>query len=55
LKVHPQKWDFLQTFFTDDDDHCGTTSRVLFADIHAQDNAQQVSFYNTKKDNTTET
>jgi hypothetical protein len=32
-----------------DDDHCGTTSGVLFADILAQDDGKHF-FYNTKKD-----
>jgi hypothetical protein len=35
----------VQTFFThDDDDHYGTTSGVLFADIHAQDDANHGNF-----------
>ena len=42
---------FTPSSHDDDDDHCGTTSRVLFVDIHAQDNAKQVSFYNAKTDN----
>ena len=57
LKGTPSQvgYSFKPSSHNDDDDHRGTTNRVLFAGIHAQDTAQQVSFYSAKKDNTTET